>query len=93
MAQTLVCGLKTVNHRLKSVPRYAVRTDFCLEVLQSSYLAVVAAILPIHSDMFRIRARGHRTSRSIQRNGHGDLAAAAMSAVFGGWLRSGEVGN
>jgi hypothetical protein len=52
---------------------------------------VVATILPIHSDLFRIRARSDRTSRSIQRDGFDDLAPAAMSAVLRGWLRSGEV--
>lgn len=52
---------------------------------------MVAAILPIHSDLFRIRVRSDRTSRSIQRNRHGDLALIAMSTVLRGRLRSGEV--
>jgi hypothetical protein len=31
--------------------------DFAIEVLQSSNLALVAAVLPLRSDMFRICAR------------------------------------
>jgi hypothetical protein len=65
--------------------------DFAFEALQSSYLAVVAAILPIHSDLLRIRARSDRTSRSIQGKRYGDLALAEMSTVLRWWLRSGEV--
>jgi len=42
---------------------------------------VVAAILPIHSNLFRICTRSDRTSRSIQGNRHGYLAPAAMSAI------------
>jgi len=55
--------------------------DLAFEALQSSYLAMVAAILPIYSDLFRICARSDRTSWSIQRNRHGNLAPAAMPAV------------
>ena len=71
---------------------YAVRFNIAFEVLQSSYLAVVAAVLPFHSDLFRICARSDRASWGIQGNRHGNLALAAMSAVLRGWLRSGEVG-
>jgi len=42
--------------RLPPHSKNAVRFNSDFEVLQSSYLAVVAAILPIHSDLFRIRA-------------------------------------
>jgi hypothetical protein len=65
---------------------HAVRFNIAFEVLQNSCLAVVAAILPIHSDLFRVCARSDRTSRSIQGNRYGDLAAAAMSALLRGWI-------
>lgn len=52
---------------------------------------MVAAVLPLHSNLFRIRARSDRTSRSIKGNWDGNLAPAAMSTVLRGWLRSGEV--
>jgi hypothetical protein len=59
----------------------AVRFNIAFAVLQSSHLAMVTTILPIHSDLFRIRARSDRASWSIQRNWDGDLAFTAMSAV------------
>jgi len=69
----------------------AVRLNFAFEILQSSNLAMVAAVLPIYSDLFQLRARSYRASWGHQGNGYGNLASAAMSAILRGWLRSGEV--
>src|SRR5580765_4852551 len=66
-------------------------SDFAREVLPGGDFAVATAVLPICSDLFPIRARCDRAIWRNQRNGHGDLATASLSAVLRGWLRSGEV--
>jgi hypothetical protein len=49
-------GSSIKNRKLAIGNVDAVRSNFGFEILQSSNLAVVAAVLPFYSDLFRIRA-------------------------------------
>jgi len=65
--------------------------DFAFEVLQSSNLAVVAAVLPFCSNLLRICARSNWTPWSCPRNRYGCLAPFALPAVLRRRLRPGEM--